>query len=124
MRTMMAAAALLLLAGCSGKTETETGERHDGAMTAMQPAAADTAATQAYKEVMAAMMHDAPAYTGDADVDFLRQMRVHHIAAVAMAQAELAHGKDRQARRLAQEVIAAQRREIAVINRWLAAKGG
>jgi uncharacterized protein (DUF305 family) len=72
---------------------------------------------------MTAMMADAPPFTGDADVDFMQQMRVHHVAAVAMARAELAHGKDAEARKLAQTVIEAQQQEIAQIDRWLRAKG-
>jgi uncharacterized protein (DUF305 family) len=39
-----------------------------------------------------------------------------------MARVELAHGKDAQARTLAQDVIAAQEREIQMIDAWLAQK--
>lgn len=85
-------------------------------------AANDSAATAGYKESMNAMMRDAPAYTGNADVDFMQQMRVHHVAAIAMSEIQLAHGRDEQARTLAEEIIAEQRREIAEIDAWLAAR--
>ena len=86
-------------------------------------AAGDPAATRGYKASMNAMMEQMPAFTGDVDVDFMKQMRGHHVAAVAMARVELAHGKDAQARTLAQEVITAQEREIALIDAWLAQQG-
>ncbi|KQM28708.1 MULTISPECIES: DUF305 domain-containing protein [unclassified Sphingomonas] len=113
-----------LLAACSpqsapGNTATDpaqAGMSHD-AMATLN--AGDSDATRGFKQSMADMMTDAPAYTGDADVDFMQQMRVHHVAAVAMARTELAHGKDAQARALAQAVIGAQQKEIAQIDAWL-----
>jgi uncharacterized protein (DUF305 family) len=32
---------------------------------------------------------------GEADADFMRQMKVHHRSAIAMAETELRHGDDR-----------------------------
>ena len=61
-------------------------------------------------------------YTGNADVDFMQQMRVHHVAAIAMSEIQLAHGRDEQALTLAEEIIAEQRREVAEIDAWLAAR--
>ena len=57
--------------------------------------------------------------TGDADRDFALMMRIHHQGAIDMSQAELVTGKDPQMRRLAKEIIAAQKKEIALIERWL-----
>ena len=57
--------------------------------------------------------------TGDADLDFARMMRAHHQGAIDMSRAELATGKDREMRQLAKEIISAQEREIALIDRWL-----
>ena len=57
--------------------------------------------------------------TGNVDRDFAMMMRIHHQGAIDMAEAELATGKDPQMRKLAKEIIAAQKKEIAVIDRWL-----
>ena len=57
--------------------------------------------------------------TGNVDRDFAMMMRIHHQGAIDMAQAELATGKDPQMRKLAKEIIAAQKKEIALIDRWL-----
>lgn len=89
---------------------------------AMAPTASDTEATRGYKQSMADMMTTSPPYTGDADVDFMQQMRVHHVAAVAMARTALAYAKNAEARALAQVVIDAQQKEIEQIDRWLAAR--
>ena len=61
--------------------------------------------------------------TGNADVDFAMMMRVHHQGAIDMAQAELRVGKDGQMRKLATTIIAAQKKEIAQLDRFLAKNG-
>ena len=47
----------------------------------------------------------------------------HHQGAIDMAEAELAHGTDPELRRLAEEVIAAQEREITFLRQWLQTRG-
>lgn len=93
----------------------------DMAMTAPMPG--DSPATRSYKASMATMMQSLPAYTNDADVDFNRQMRVHHQAAIDMAEAQLANGRDAETKALAREIVGAQKAEIARINAWLAKRG-
>lgn len=92
-------------------------------MQMMQPMSSDSAATKGYKASMMTMMSNMPAYTGDADVDFMTQMKGHHQAAIDMAKVELAHGKDAEAKKLAQEIVTAQEKEIATIDTWLKTKG-
>ena len=88
-------------------------------------AAADSAAVTAFKETMermhSSMMID---YTGNADVDFARAMIPHHQGAIDMAEVELKYGKDPELRKMAEEIIAAQKKEIANMKKWLATRGG
>jgi hypothetical protein len=53
--------------------------------------------------------------SGDVDRDFVEMMVPHHQGAVDMAKAELKYGHNEQLRRLAQEIVANQQREIAVM---------
>jgi uncharacterized protein (DUF305 family) len=92
-------------------------------MKSMMPDAKDPAATAAYKASMMKMMHAMPAFTGDADIDFMKQMRPHHQAAIDMARIVLANGKDSETNKLAQDIITAQEKEIATIDAWLKKKG-
>lgn len=89
-------------------------------MSAANPA--DPPATQGYKKSMNDMVANMPTYTGEADADFMRQMKGHHQAAIAMAETELRHGDDPEARALAEKIIRDQRAEIAEIDTWLAAQ--
>ncbi|WP_054211112.1 CopM family metallochaperone [Bosea vaviloviae] len=92
-------------------------------MKMMMPMNSDSAATKGYKQSMMTMMSGMPAYTGDADVDFMKQMKGHHQAAIDMAKVELVNGKDPEAKKLAEEIVAAQEKEIATIDTWLKTKG-
>jgi uncharacterized protein (DUF305 family) len=61
--------------------------------------------------------------TGNADVDFAMMMRIHHQGAIDMAQAELKDGKAPEMRKMAQNIIAAQKKEIAQLDKFLAKNG-
>src|SRR5262245_34138996 len=64
-------------------------------------------------EKMMTGMHVAP--TGDIDADFAAMMIPHHQGAIDMAVVFLRYGKNEQLRRLAQEIIVEQQREIAAM---------
>ena len=63
------------------------------------------------------------AMTGNADVDFAMMMKVHHQGAIDMAEMELKHGKEPQMKKMAKEIIAAQKKEIAQFDKFLASHG-
>ncbi|WP_082794557.1 HK97 family phage prohead protease [Acetobacter malorum] len=80
----------------------------------------DKAMDQAMSDMMRGMS-DA-SMTGDPDHDFLAMMIPHHQGAIAMAQAEIAHGKSPAAIALAHSIVSAQTGQIASMRDMLSGK--
>ena len=55
----------------------------------------------------------------DADRAFAKGMAEHHKGAIAMAETELKYGKDPEMRKMAEDVIKAQKAEIEQLEKWL-----
>lgn len=58
--------------------------------------------------------------SGDTDRDFATMMRTHHQGAIDMSEVELKNGHDPDLKAFAKRTIAAQKKEIEELERWLA----
>ena len=124
-RTAIALVALLA-AGCLAGTA-QAQQSHGGHAGHGTPAAAkpgDNASTKAYRDANAKMHKDMDIpYSGDADADFVRGMIPHHQGAIDMARIVLTHGKDPEIRKLAENVVRDQEKEVAMMKDWLKKNG-
>jgi uncharacterized protein (DUF305 family) len=121
MKGMLAGLALGLALGGAGWALAQGGHNQHGGHAAPAVGSASTKAYQQINEKMHAAMDIT--FTGDADVDFVRGMIPHHEGAVEMAKVVLAHGKDAEIRKLAEEVVKAQETEIGQMKAWLKKRG-
>lgn len=60
--------------------------------------------------------------TGDVDFDYVANMRIHQKLALDMSQTQLAHSKNSHLRKMVTNNITAQKKQIAVLDQWLAAQ--
>lgn len=58
--------------------------------------------------------------TGDVDFDYAANMRIHQQLALEMSMAQLKKGKSARLRAQASRMIAQQKNEIALLDRWIA----
>lgn len=58
--------------------------------------------------------------TGDVDFDYAVNLRMHHQLAVELSQEQLRNGKNTKLRSMAMQTIAAHKKEIVVLDRWIA----
>ncbi len=76
---------------------------------------------KAMADMHTAMMAVKP--TGNADIDFVQGMIPHHQGAIDMAKVQLEKGSDPEIRKLCEGIIAAQEKEIAMMQEWLKKHG-
>lgn len=121
MRHYLAAVTLFLLAACS--QERATNEATAPQATASASPTGQTAAQTAYRAANERMHAGMVTVDPDPDVAFMQGMLAHHRGAVAMSEVALTHALDSEVRALAAAVIAAQEKEIAQMEGWLAKRG-
>jgi len=86
----------------------------------LNPAMAqDPESSKAFKEANDKMMKDMMmSPMGDADQAFTMMMIPHHQGAIDMAEIEIKYGKDPILKKMAQKIIAAQKKEIEEFKKW------
>ena len=113
--------AALWLASVPAKAQTAPAMPHSASMP-MGPMQKGAAGSHDMKASMMMGMDGMQKMTmsGDTDKDFAMMMKMHHQQALNMAEMELAHGKSPEMKIMAKQIIAAQKKEIAQFDKWLA----
>lgn len=107
------------------ETDTSAADPHAGHDMGATDVAAEAEETEMLKDYKKSMtrMHDEMMIGmnyNDPDTAFAKGMLGHHRGAVDMAKIELKYGTDPTMRQLAEDIIATQQSEIAIMNKWLA----
>jgi len=78
---------------------------------------------QMHEQMMSGMQKmQAMQPSGDTDKDFAMMMRSHHQQAIDMAKVEAEQGKSPELKAMARKIVDDQQKEIAQLDKWLAAK--
>lgn len=87
---------------------------------AMHGTGGPAASVNVYTDAMTKMHQDMMTESsGDADVDFIKSMIPHHQGAIDMAEIALRESEDPFVRKLATDIITAQKGEIEAMQHWL-----
>lgn len=121
MQTMMQ-----MMQNCMGMMQMMQGTQMQGGMGGNMPMQGGM--SDAMAAFMAAMSKmDTPmmqaVQASDPDVAFVKAMIPHHQGAIDMARVELQYGDDEKAKAWANQIIAAQEKEIAEMQAWLKEHG-
>ena len=119
--TLGAMAMVLLIPTAQAQPKQPMPPMHGG-MAASSAMAGGGMDMKAMMKDMSGKMSSMP-MSGDPDVDFAMMMRIHHQGALDMANAELSTGKDPQMKKMAKAIVAAQKKEIAQFDAYLAKHG-
>jgi len=115
--TALAAALMVSIPTCAAAGAAETGDAKP-----MPSGSMDHSKMNGMQDMDCGKHMDGMIKTGDSDHDFAANMRTHHQMAVDMSEAELKSGKDPQLLQMSKDIIAAQKKEIAVLDQWLEAR--
>jgi len=109
-----------LLTACSSSSQTDNSTASNQTLSANNPTAAHTGAMQNmdHSNMNHSMTMDLGPADANYDLRFIDAMIPHHQGAVEMAQQALAKSKRPEIKKLAQDIITAQKREISQLRQW------
>ncbi len=120
--SLLSAATLLGTAQAGTPAATPPTTMSHGDMQAMDMKGMGTMGTMDMKTHMMKSMQNMQSMTmtGNTDKDYAMMMRMHHQCGVEMAQMQMAQGKNAEMNTMAKKTMAAQNKEIAQLDRWIA----